>query len=349
MAEFVSLVEPVQIDQISLPQHWGKPLNEPNLGRRVARAGVASIGVHVLLGLIFTMLPAPRPRDFIAVSGPDFRKSIPLIAPRPKEYEPTQIAPNKGKVSRELDIRSAVAAPRPQAPRALPPAPAPGPIAQTPPVPAPAPVPVEPPKIEVAATPPPPITGVAPAQVPPPAAKPKLAFESVGANVPKQVENPVLQPPKRTVEEMARQAVQPGSGGVTVGDAGADLDITPFSRQAPAPGRMASNLQLRSDNQGVDFKPYLIQVLTAVRRNWLSIIPESARLGRRGRVLIEFIIDRQGAVPKLVISSPSGTEAYDRAAVAGVSASYPFPPLPPGYKGDQIRLQMAFTYNGQFR
>jgi TonB family protein len=172
----------------------------------------------------------------------------------------------------------------------------------------------------------------------------------VGVNNPKPPDHQIIQsPPKRTVEEMARQTSPTGGGGVIVGDEGADLDTAPFSRQAPAPGRMASNLQLRSDAQGVDFKPYLIQVLAAVRRNWLAIIPESARLGRRGRVMLEFIIDRNGAVPKLVISSPSGTEAYDRAAVAGVSASYPFPPLPAGYKGDQIRLQMAFTYNGQFR
>jgi len=62
-------------------------------------------------------------------------------------------------------------------------------------------------------------------------------------------------------------------------------------------------------------------------------------------VLVQFIIDRRGAIPKLVIAEGSGTEAFDRAAVAGISASYPFPPLPPDYKGDQIRLQLAFSYN----
>jgi TonB family protein len=47
----------------------------------------------------------------------------------------------------------------------------------------------------------------------------------------------------------------------------------------------------------------------------------------------------------LVIATSSGTEAFDRAAVAGVSASNPFPPLPADFKGDQIRLQLAFSYN----
>jgi TonB family protein len=77
----------------------------------------------------------------------------------------------------------------------------------------------------------------------------------------------------------------------------------------------------------------------------MAIIPESARLGQRGKVVIQFSIDRSGSVPKLVIAMPSGTDAFDRAAVAGVSASNPFPPLPPEFKGEQIRLQLAFFYN----
>ena len=100
---------------------------------------------------------------------------------------------------------------------------------------------------------------------------------------------------------------------------------SPARPDAPSPGPARSNLQLLSDPAGVDFKPYLVQVLAAVRTNWLSVIPESARLGRRGRVLMQFIINRRGGVPKLVIAETSGTAAFDRAAVAGISASYPFP------------------------
>ena len=114
---------------------------------------------------------------------------------------------------------------------------------------------------------------------------------------------------------------------------------------APSTGPSRSNLQLLSDPKGVDFKPYLVQVLAAVRTNWLAVIPESARLGRRGRVLVQFIIDRRGTIPKLVIAESSGTAAFDRAAVAGISASNPFPPLPTAFQGNEIRLQLAFTYN----
>ena len=36
---------------------------------------------------------------------------------------------------------------------------------------------------------------------------------------------------------------------------------------APSAGPVRSNLQLLSDATGVDFKPYLVKVLTAVRQN----------------------------------------------------------------------------------
>jgi TonB family protein len=108
---------------------------------------------------------------------------------------------------------------------------------------------------------------------------------------------------------------------------------------------MGSNVQFLSDTQGVDFKPYLMQVLARVRQNWRAVIPESAHMGRRGRVTVQFIVDRSGNVPKLVIETPSGAEPLDRAAVAGISASVPFPPLPQEYKGSSVRLQFTFKYN----
>ena len=56
-------------------------------------------------------------------------------------------------------------------------------------------------------------------------------------------------------------------------------------------------------------------------------------------------IAKDGKVPKLVIVTPSGAEALDRAAVAGISMSNPFPPLPGEYKGELIRVQFVFSYN----
>ena len=76
------------------------------------------------------------------------------------------------------------------------------------------------------------------------------------------------------------------------------------------------------------------------------MIPESARLGmERGRTAIQFIVATRGEVPKLVIATSSGAHHLDRAAVAGISASLPFPSLPAEFTGDEVRLQFVFLYN----
>ena len=132
-----------------------------------------------------------------------------------------------------------------------------------------------------------------------------------------------------------------------VGDADQTRSLGDQLRRPSSPGKTASSLELLSDPMGVDFKPYLIRILATVRRNWFAVIPESVRLGRRGKVTLQFAIDRSGGVPKLVIATPSGAESLDRAAVAGISASVPFPPLPKEFPGQQIRLRFAFQYNMQ--
>jgi len=121
--------------------------------------------------------------------------------------------------------------------------------------------------------------------------------------------------------------------------------------QAPMPGvksigRMGSQVELKSDPLGADLKPYLIEVLKIVKRNWLNVIPESARLGtRHGRTIVEFAVNRDGTLAKVVISDYSGSDPLDRAAVAGLSMSNPLPPLPREYRGLQVRLALSFSYN----
>jgi TonB family protein len=135
-----------------------------------------------------------------------------------------------------------------------------------------------------------------------------------------------------------------GGPGLVIGDVESSSGVLEARQLPPSPNNTGSNIQLLNDPQGVDFRPYLIRVLSAVRRNWFAVIPASAKLGRGGRVVIQFSIDKSGNVPKLVIAVPSGAEPLDRAAVAGISASNPFPPLPEGYTADEIRLQLNFTY-----
>jgi TonB family protein len=267
----------------------------------------------------------------------------------------TQKDPNKGKINKEFNATDLHPRPRIQVPDAPPSTtrpkalrPAPAPVAAPPPKPA-APIP-EPPKVEMALNPPPKLEmPPLPVQPPPqiqPEEKPKSMFENVTSQ-------PVVPPgqrqvaiPSTSVSDAIRQHGGAG-GGVVVGDPGASGAGGYGSgvNLPPSPGSQGSNLQLLSDPLGVDFRPYLTQILATVRRNWMAIIPESVHLGRRGKVAIQFSINRVGGVPKLVIASGSGTDALDRAAVAAISASNPFPPLPTDFKGDRVVLQFNFAYN----
>jgi TonB family protein len=290
----------------------------------------------------------------------DIRQAVPLYVPK----ELTQRDSNRGKITKTLDVRSsAPPSPVPQAPAFRQPVPLPPPVAPVAPRveppkverPQPQQARVEAPKIDVVERQTTPPTEGRPQQAPPQVSpqptppsqpeKPKLAFEKVGAGGPlpsaNPNPNPALRLPQNLAEEAARLSQQ-GSSGAFVGDVD---DATAMTGSATAAGPSRSNLQLLSDPKGVDFKPYLLQVLAAVRSNWLAVIPDIARQGRRGKVLVQFIIDKRGGIPKLVIAESSGTAAFDRAAVAGISASNPFPPLPSTFQGNEIRLQLAFTYN----
>ena len=132
---------------------------------------------------------------------------------------------------------------------------------------------------------------------------------------------------------------------MVVGDGGVGDDVNLL----PAPGKQGSNLELLSDPMGVDFRPYLLQILATVRRNWFAVMPESASHGLRGRVAVQFAVAKNGTVTKVVFGTQSGADALDRAAVASISMSNPFPPLPSEFRGNVIRLQFTFMYNSASR
>jgi len=340
---------------------------DPEQPGRAGRAAAISVIFHVLLVLGLPLIPATRQvYQAPEVRALDFRKPTPLVAPPPSLIQErlTQIAPNQGKIGKEFDLASLLPKPAVENSKAgqdrpaPPPAPKPQPQFSPPPAPPPAaPKAIEPPKIEMTPQP----VDIAKAQgipqgIPPPppkvetAEKPKIAFERVGSpagNSPRGADSPKLELPKPSIEAIGQTLARGGAGGgLIVGDMGdTGSGIADIFRQSPSPGRTGSTLELLSDPEGVDFKPYLVQILAAVKRNWLAVIPESVRLGRRGRTVIQFSIGRNGEILKLVIAGPSGAEALDRAAVAGISASYPLPPLPAQFRGSEVRLQFVFSYN----
>jgi len=149
--------------------------------------------------------------------------------------------------------------------------------------------------------------------------------------------------PGDAIQQMAHEAMRgrgssSGAGASGPGDsAGQFNNLNPnFSTEGPI---------ILSDTRGVDFGPYLARVVYAVRRNWYAVIPEAARLGQKGRVAVVFEILKDGSVPQLRLVGSSGLEPLDRAALAGIRASIPFPPLPDEFTGNHLVLQFNFLYN----
>lgn len=95
----------------------------------------------------------------------------------------------------------------------------------------------------------------------------------------------------------------------------------------------------------MDFGPYLQRILQDVKDNWYRAIPESALMGKKGKLAIEFAITRNGQVAGMKLIATSGDDPLDRAAWAGITASNPFPPLPSQFTGPYLALRFRFYYN----
>ncbi len=112
-------------------------------------------------------------------------------------------------------------------------------------------------------------------------------------------------------------------------------------------GYLGGAVQMLTPDQGVDFSSYLNQVVASVKREWYTLMPESARMGDRGRVVIDFKIMRDGTVvrPDPLLRLTSGKDPLDSAALGSIRGASPFPPLPSAFSGPYIELRFIFLYN----
>jgi TonB family protein len=157
---------------------------------------------------------------------------------------------------------------------------------------------------------------------------------------------PQMSSPGRTLQQSAQQSRQGGSTGME--QFGGQIPGAPnYGGGGGGEGYLGGAVQMLTPTEGVDFTDYLNRVVESVRRNWYSVMPESARLGDKGRVILQFRIMSSGSVPEAEpqLLSSSGKEALDRAAYSSIRSSSPFEPLPPAFSGPFIELRFIFLYN----
>ncbi|HLV85709.1 MAG TPA: TonB family protein [Candidatus Sulfotelmatobacter sp.] len=133
-----------------------------------------------------------------------------------------------------------------------------------------------------------------------------------------------------------------------VDDCGAQTSSTETRDQAPSNsesgGKGFGAVEILSDTHGVDLGPYLKDALEQISRNWYREISQSAET-KKGKLAIEFAINRDGGLAAMKLVAVSGDAELDRAAWAGIRACDPFKPLPEKFDGQSLALRLRFYYN----
>jgi TonB family protein len=131
------------------------------------------------------------------------------------------------------------------------------------------------------------------------------------------------------------KAASPGSGdGQEIsrssgGDKGFSADAGPLS----------------FETQWFDWGDYAQSMVSRIRVNWYSIMPDLIRTGVKGVVTIRFTIERDGRVNDIEILKSSGIPPFDFAAKHALELASPLKALPADFPKKNERVTAMFYYN----
>ncbi len=107
-------------------------------------------------------------------------------------------------------------------------------------------------------------------------------------------------------------------------------------------------LEVISDTQGVNFKPWMVHWRKRTQRTWDALIPEEVKppTNKSGVVIIRFKVLPSGRLMEgsMALEGRSGDTALDRAAWGALTGSN-YPPLPKEFHGPYLELRAGFRYN----
>jgi TonB family protein len=113
-----------------------------------------------------------------------------------------------------------------------------------------------------------------------------------------------------------------------------------FDNQRGGDTRQSADIQF--DSMGVDFGPWLLRFKHQVERNWL--VPAVA-MSFEGRVVVRFVVHRNGYITDLEVLQPASVPALTNAAVNALRLSNPTAQLPLEYPQDRMPIIATFRYN----
>lgn len=93
-------------------------------------------------------------------------------------------------------------------------------------------------------------------------------------------------------------------------------------------------------NRPVDFSGYMRMLQKKMKVNWNPPKGDTSK-----RVVLMFTIAKDGSLLDYKITTSSGNEEMDNAAIKALMRTAPFAPLPENYNNPSIDIQFTFDYN----
>jgi TonB family protein len=182
---------------------------------------------------------------------------------------------------------------------------------------------------------------VQPTPPPPPQTQSTAQLEAPKPAIPKKSPFTIASP-GATVSSAVQSVANGHGAGVEYGGGGGDYGSAVHPRTDRREG-----MEILSDTLGVDFGPYMRRVHDTVQMHWDPLIPESAMppVMKKGVVIIEFTISKDGKISGMKLVSSSGDVALDNAAWGALTYATPLPNLPRQFTGDFLQIRARFYYN----
>ena len=107
------------------------------------------------------------------------------------------------------------------------------------------------------------------------------------------------------------------------------------------------NTEVLSDTRGVNFNPYLKEILRTIYGHWTGLLPEEARTPTlaKGETDIRFTITPNGEIITMHLDASTHDVALNQAAWGAIASAQQLPPLPAAFTGPNLELRVRFRVN----
>lgn len=105
-------------------------------------------------------------------------------------------------------------------------------------------------------------------------------------------------------------------------------------------GRLGQDVDLLSDTQGVNFRPYMQAVLSEIHDQWAALVPEGTP---PGSTEIRLSVRPDGTISAMHMDGSTNDDALNRAAWGSLTGVGQLPRLPAKFHGPEVEMRIHFV------